>query len=115
MAHFIDEYNIVTYVDFDSGFTLYLEYVNREIKKTCRSTSESPKCIPSNDQLNSFVDEELSSNVFVDYQNLCDVDHAAPLLLNHSHGRELTTLQCSQTTTQQQKTGLYMVFFHWDQ
>ena len=57
IVHFIDDENIVNYVDFDCGITLYAEtptkirQINRERKYFFRSC-EKPKCIPSNDQHN---------------------------------------------------------------
>ena len=59
IVHFIDEENIVTYVDFHCGITFYPEtstkirQINRERNYISRSC-EKPKCIPSNDQHNCF-------------------------------------------------------------
>ena len=58
IVHFIAE-NIVTYVDFHCGITFYNEtptkvrQIKRERNYISRS-SETPRCIPSNDQHNCF-------------------------------------------------------------
>ena len=55
VVHFIDEENIVTYVDFDCGVTFLPEtpakirQINWERNYISRSC-EKPQCIPSNDQ-----------------------------------------------------------------
>ena len=70
VVHFIDEEDIVTYVDFDCGITFLTEtpikirQINRERKYISRSC-EKPQCIPSNDQLVCPVDEQHSSNIFL--------------------------------------------------
>ena len=59
IVHFIDEENIVTYVDFHCGNTFYPEFptkvrqINRERNYISRSC-EKPQGIPSNDQKNCF-------------------------------------------------------------
>ena len=57
VVHFIDEENIVTYVDFGCGFTFYPEISTkmRQIKREQNYLSrscEKPKCIRSNNQQN---------------------------------------------------------------
>ena len=70
IVHFIDEENIVTYEDFDCGITFYAEaptkmrQINRETNYFS-SFSEKPKCIPSNDQHNCFVDEQHNFIIFL--------------------------------------------------
>ena len=75
VEHFIDEENIVTYVDFDCGITFFSETPTkiREIKRERNYISrscEKPQCIPSNDQHTFFVDEQNSSNIFLNPYNL---------------------------------------------
>ena len=64
IVHFIDDEDIVTYDDFDFGFTFYpetstkIKEINSErnyISKSC----EKSKCIPS------FIDEQHKSNIFL--------------------------------------------------
>ncbi len=75
ILHFIDDENIVTYVDFHCGFTFYPEtptkirQINREHNYISRSC-EKPKCIPSNDQHNCFIDEQFNSNIFLNTYKL---------------------------------------------
>ena len=75
IVHFIDAENIVTYEDFDCGFTFYPEtptnirQINREWSYISRSCKK-PKCIPSNDQQNCFIDEQHNSNIFLNPYNL---------------------------------------------
>ena len=70
VVHFIDEDNIVTYINFDCGITFLAEtptkitQINWERKYISRSC-EKPHCIPSNDQHTCFVDEQHSSNIFL--------------------------------------------------
>ena len=74
IAHFINEENSVTYVDFDCGITFYpqtpakIRQINRErnyISRFC----EKPKCIPANDQHNCFIDEQYNSNIILNPYN----------------------------------------------
>ena len=75
VVHFIDEENIVTYVDFDCGITFLPETPtkirqnNRERNYTSRSC-EKPQCIPTHDQHTFSVDEHHSSNIFLNPYNL---------------------------------------------
>ena len=70
IVNFIVEKNIVTYVDFDCGFTFYPEtttkirHINRE--RNCFSGAcEKPKWIASNDQHDCCIIEQHSSNFFL--------------------------------------------------
>ena len=69
IVHFIDEENIVIYVDFDCGITFYPEtptkirQIKREQNYISRSC-ENPKCIRGNNQLNCSIDKQHSSNIF---------------------------------------------------
>ena len=116
MVHFIDDENIVTYVDFDYGFTFYPEtpktkitQINRErnyISRTC----EKPKCIHSNDQHNCFIDEKHSSNNFLNPYNLWDMVPAALMSLNHTNDRYSMSNQYPQATTHEHRTDSYPMF-----
>ena len=70
VVHFIDEENMVTYVDFDCGITFFPEnrkkfrQTNREQNYISRSC-EKPHCFPSNDQHICVVDELHSSDIFM--------------------------------------------------
>ena len=74
IVHFIDEEDIVTYEDFDCGIILYPETptkireINRERNYISRFFGNS-KCIPSNDRHNCFIDEQHSSNIFLNPYN----------------------------------------------
>ena len=68
MVHFIDEENIVTYVDFDCGNTSFLKILQKRDRSTegnniSRST-ENLKCIPKNEYHNPFVEEQTSNIIF---------------------------------------------------
>ena len=82
VVHFIDEENMVTYVDFDCGFTFFPEtptkirQINRGRNYNCISC-EKPHCIPSNDQHTCFVDEQHSSNIFLNPYNFWNMVPAA--------------------------------------
>ena len=75
IVHFIHEENIVTYVDFECGIILYPEtptktrQVNRELNYISRAC-EKRKCILSNDQHNCSINEQHSSNNFLNPYNL---------------------------------------------
>ena len=70
VVQFIDEENIVTYVDFDCGNTFYTETptkngrITRGRKNNFKSC-EKPKCIPCNDQhqLYSSIKEQHTRNI----------------------------------------------------
>ena len=88
IVHFIDAENIVTYEDLDCVIGFYTETstgirrINRErnyIPKCC----EKPKCIPSNDQYNCFIDEKHNSDIFLNPYNLGDMVPAALMSLTN--------------------------------
>ena len=70
IVHLIEEEITVTYEDFDCSSTFYpktptkVRQINRERNYNSRSC-EKPKCIPSNDEHNCFIDEKNSSNIFL--------------------------------------------------
>ena len=115
VVHFIDEENMVTYVDFDCGITFFpktptkISQINRErnyISKSC----EKPQCIPSNDQQRCFVDEQHSSNISLNPQNLWVMVPAALLSLCHTNDTYSLFNQHPQPTTQQPSADSYPVF-----
>ena len=115
VVHFIDEENIVTYVDFDCGITFLPEtptkirQINREGNYISRSC-EKPQCIPSNDQHVCPVDEQHSSNIFLTPYILWDMSPAALTSLNHNNDRYSLSNQYLQPTTHQPRTDSYPVF-----
>ena len=104
VVHFIDEENMVTYVDFDCGITFFPETPTkiRQIKLERNYVSrscEKPQCIPSNYQHTCFVDEQQSSNIFLNPYNLWDMDAAAPMSLSHTNDTYYMLNQYPQPTT----------------
>ena len=100
VVHFNDEENMVTYVDSDCGITFFPEtptkirQINRGRNHLSRSC-EKPKCIPSNDQHTCSVDEQHSSNIFLNPYNLLDMVPAALVSFNHTndtYSRSISTL-----------------------
>ena len=115
VVHFIDEENMVTYVDFDCGITFFpenptkLRQINREQNYISRSC-EKPQCIPSNDQHICVVDELHSSNIFMNPYNLWDLVPAALLSLCHTNDTYSLFNQYPQPTTRQPRADSYPVF-----
>ena len=116
VEHFIDEDNMVSYVDFDCGITFFPEtpakirQINRERNYISRSC-EKPQYIPSSDQHTCSVDEQHSSNIFLNPYNLWDVVPAALMSLNHTNDTYSMFNQYPQLTTQQPRTGSFPVFY----
>ena len=114
-AHFIDEENIVTYVDFDCGITSLTETPTkiRQINRDwiCISRSyEKPQCIASNNQHVCLVDEQHSSNIVLTPYILWDMSPAALMSLNHNNDTYSMSNQYPQPTTHQSRTDSYPVF-----
>ena len=92
IMHLIDKQHIVTSVDFDCGINFYpetpteIKQINRERIYVSRS-SEKPKCIPGNDQLNCSFDKQHSSDIFLNSCNLWDMVLTALMSTNHSNHR----------------------------
>ena len=90
VVHFIDEENMVTYVDFGCGITFFpgnptkIRQINRERNHISRSC-EKPQCIPSNDQHTCSVDEQHSSYIFLNPNNLLDMVPAALMSVSHTN------------------------------
>ena len=115
LVYFIDEENLVTYVDFDCGITFFPEtptktrQINRERKYISRSC-EKPQCIPSNDQHTCSVDEQHSSNIFLNPYIFWDKVPAARMSLSHTNDTYAMFNQNHQPTTQQPRSDSYPVF-----
>ena len=109
VVHFSDEENIVTYVDFDCGFTFFPEtpaevrQINRERNYISRSC-ERPQCILSNDQHICSVDEQHSSNFFLNPYILWNMVPAAFISLDHTNDTYSMSNQYPQQTTHQSRT-----------
>ena len=114
VVHFIDEENMVTYVDFDCGITFFpqtptkIRQINRERNYISRSC-EKPQCIPSNDQHTCFV-EQHSSNIFLNPYNLWDMVPATLMSLSHTNDTYYMFNQYPQPTTEQPRADSYPVF-----
>ena len=106
---FIDEENMVTYIDFDCGLTFLPEtstkirQINRERNHISRSC-EKPQFILSNDQHTCSVDEQHSSNTILNPYNLWDMVPAALMSLNHTNGTYSMFNQYPELTNQQPRT-----------
>ena len=115
VLHFIDEENLVINVDFHCGITFFSEtptkirQINRERNYFSRSC-EKPQCIPSNDQHTCFVDEQHSSNIFLNPYNLRDMVPAALMSLSPTNDTYSTFNHYPLPTTQQPRTDSYPVF-----
>ena len=115
VVRFIDEENIVTYVNFDCGITFLPEtptkirQINRERNYISRSC-EKPQCIPSNDQHTCFVDDQHTSNIFLNPYNSWDMVPAALMSLSHTNDTYSTFNQYPQPTTQQPRADSYPLF-----
>ena len=115
VVHFIDKENIVTYIKFDCAITFLPEtptkisQIKREWKYISRSC-EKPHCIPSNDQHTCFVDDQHSSNIFLNPYNLWGMIPAALMSLSHTNGTYSTFNQYPQRTTQQPRADSYLLF-----
>ena len=115
VVHFIAEENIVTYVDFDCGITFFPEtpkkfrQINRERNYISRSC-EKPQCIPSNGQHICSVDEQHSSNIFLNPYNLWNMASAAFVSLNHTNDTYCMSNQNPQPTTHQSRTDSYPAY-----
>ena len=106
---------MVTYIDIDYSIKFFpgtpakIRQTNRErnyISRFC----EKPQCIPSNDQHTCFVDEQHSSNIFLNPYNLWDMLPAALMPLNHTNDTYTTFNQYLQPITQKPRTDSKPVF-----
>ena len=105
VVHFIDEENMVIYVDFDCGITFFPEtptkirHIIRERNLIFRSCKK-PQCIHSNDLHTCFVDKQRSSNIFLNPYNLWDMVPAALMSLSHTNDTNSIFNQYPHPTTQ---------------
>ena len=110
---------MVSFVDFDCGITFFPETPTKirkinpppprdwnYISRSC----DKPQCIPSNDQHTCFVDEQHSSNIFLNPYSLWDMVPAALMSLSHTNNTYSMFNQYPQPTTQQPKADSYPVF-----
>ena len=115
IVHFPDEENIVIYVDFDCNFTFYPEtptkirQIKREQNYISRSC-EKPKCNRDSNQLNCSIDEQHSSNIFLNPYNFWDMVPAAFISLNHTNNTYSVSSQYPQLKTHQSRTDSHPVF-----
>ena len=115
VVHFIDEENMVTYVEFDCGITFLPEtptkirQINREKNYLSRSC-EKPQCIASNNQHVCAVDEQHSSNIYLTPHISWDMSPAALTSLNHKNDTYSMSNQYPQPTIHQPRTDSYPVF-----
>ena len=115
IVHFIDVESIVIYVDFDVAITFYPETPAkiRHIKGERNYISwsfEKRKCIPSDDQHNCSIDEQRTSNIFLNPYSLWDMVPTAPMSLNPTNGRDSMSNQCPQPTTHKPRIDSCSVF-----
>ena len=112
--HFVDEENIVTFVDFDCGITFYTErptknrLITRERNHICRSFEKS-SFTPGNRQHNCFFDKQHSCNIFLDPYNLWDMFPAAIVSRNQTNDRYSMSNQYPQPTTRRPIADSYPV------
>ena len=106
---------MVTYVDFGCGNTFLpgtptkIRQIDRERNHISRSC-EKPQCIPSNNQHTCSVDEQHSSNIFLNQYNFWYMVPANLMSLNHTNDIYSMFNQYPQLTTQQPRTDSYPVF-----
>ena len=114
IVHFIDEKNIVTYVDFHCGINFNPEtptkirQINRERNYVSRSC-EKPKGIHSNNQHNCFLLEQYNSKIFLNTYNLWDMVPAALMSPKQTNDRYSMSNQNPQPSTHQPRTDSYPV------
>ena len=115
VVHFIYKENMVTFVYFDCGITFFPETPTkiRQMKRERNYISRScdkPQCIPSNDQHTCFVDEQHSSNIFLNPYILWDMVPAALMSLSHTNDTYFMLNQYPQPITQQPRADSDPVF-----
>ena len=116
IVYFIDEEDIVTYVDFDFGITFHhgtatkIRQINREWNNISRSCKK-PNCIPRNHQHNWFIVEQCNSFNFLKPYNFWDMVPAALMSLNHTSDRYSNSNQYTQPSIHQPRTDSCGVIF----
>ena len=86
-----------------------MRQINRE-RNYISTSCEKPQYFPSNDQHTSSVDEQHSSNIFLNRYNSWDMGPAALMSLNHTNDTYSLFNQYPQLKTQQPRTDSYPVF-----
>ena len=115
IVHFLDEQNIVIFVDSDYCFTFYAQIpkkiiqINRKRSYVSRHC-EKLKCIPSNDQHNFSADEQHTCIIFLNPYSLWDMVRAALMSLSLTNDTYSTFNQHPQPTTQQPRADSYPLF-----
>ena len=114
IVHFIDA-NIMTLVDFDCGIFFYprnltkIRQIKREQNYISRSC-EKPMCTRGSNQLNCSIDEQHSSNIFLNPYNFWDMVPAAFISFNHTNDTYSVSSQYPQLKTHQSRTDSHPVF-----
>ena len=112
VVNFIAEEFMMTYVDFDCGIMFFPEtptkirQINRERNYISRSCKK-PQCFSSNDQHTCFVDEQHSSNIFLNPYNLWAMVPAALMSFSHTNDTYSMFNQYTEPTTQQPRADSY--------
>ena len=117
VVHFIDEGNIVTYVDFDCDITFFPETRTKSDRSTEKGTTfpdpmKNPSAFPApiNRSVICSVDEQHSSNIFVNPYNLWNMFPGAFMWLSHTNDTYSKSNHYPQPTTHQSRTDSYPVF-----
>ena len=115
IVHFFDEENIVACVDFAWGITFYPETPTKVkqihpewncISRICEKT----RCNPSNDQHNCSINEQHSSNNFLNPYKLWEMFAATPMSLDHTNDRHFMSDQYPQPTIHRPRTDSCPIF-----
>ena len=92
IVQFTTEPNVVTFIHFVRGTTLYpqnptkLEH-NDWVLETISRSCENFRCVQSKDQQNCFIDKEHSFELFLEPYSLRDLGPVDPFSLNHTFDR----------------------------
>ena len=112
IVHFIDEDNIVKFVDFAGGFAFFPEIPTKPDRSDGNYVSRfwgKPQCIPSSNQHNCFFDDQHTTSVSLKPWNLWELVPETIIPLNHPNDRDSMTNQYPQPTTHQLRTDSYPV------
>ena len=102
--------NVKKTVSSDDVVHFIDEEINRERNYISRFCEKSQR-IPSNEQHTCSIDEQHSSNIFLNPYNLWDMVPAALMSFKHTNDTNTMFNQYPQPTTQQARTHSYPVFF----
>ena len=116
VVHFIDEENIVNYVDFDCGNT-FLPETPTKVREINQPRTELPFQIPWKVPVHSqqrsiicSVEEQHSSNIFLNPYILWNMAPAAFISLNRTNGTYSMSNQYPEPTFHQSRTDSYPAF-----